>query len=65
MVWRADVAHDAAQGCPRGLPRAQNAGLARAQGCPAPQAGGLILALGAAVWGWDGLGGCGLELRVG
>ena len=39
--------------------------LARAQGCPAPQIGGHILALGTATWGWAGLGGCELGSRMG
>ena len=65
MVWRTGVANDDAQARPRGLPGAQSAGLARAQGCLAPRAGASILALGAVDWGWDGLGGCGLESRVG
>ena len=55
MVRRDGVANDDAQGRPRGLPGAHSAGLARAQGCLAPWAGGLISALGAVVWGWDGL----------
>ena len=50
MVRRDGVVNDDAQGCRRGLPSTQSAGLARAQGCLAPRAGGPISALGAAVW---------------
>ena len=67
MVWcRPDATYNATQGCSsRGRRAHSSVRLARAQGCPAPQAGGHILALGTAAWGWAGLGGCELGVQAG